>query len=230
MCGRYALGVVDDELVDFFQVTSTRLQDWEPSWNIAPTSTIPIVIERAVDSHPAERVLGPARWSLTPSWSDTLETPYPTFNARSESVAEKPTFRRAFAHTRALIPASGYFEWQTNGRVKTPHYIYPTQGRLFAFAGLYSLWGVGDQRVVTATMLTREAPRHLESIHHRAPVALPEDLWSHWLDPGTTADSHLVDTVVDASEDILSGAGFHPVLPLRGDSADLTRPAPTVPQ
>jgi len=229
MCGRFALGVAEEQLVDYFHLDASQLGQWSPAWNIAPTATIAIIIDRAVDTHTLQRIVGPARWSLTPSWSDTLETPYPTFNARSESVAHKPTFRRALAHSRALIPASGYFEWQSRGSMKTPHYIYPADTPFFAFAALYSLWGLGDQQMVTTTMLTREAPQNLQQIHSRSPVPLPSDQWSRWLDPHGTAGAHLVDEMVGHSEDILAHAKFHPVLPLRGDSPDLIMPDPLAP-
>lgn len=229
MCGRYALAIGGDQLVDCFRAEISRLGPWAPSWNIAPTTTIPIIIERVVGAHTVERIVGPARWSLTPSWSDTLETPYPTFNARSETVASKPTFRRALAHSRALIPASGYFEWQSHGESKTPHYIYPAHDTVFAFAAIYSLWGRGDRQTVTATILTREAPHSLQGIHPRSPVPLPTDQWPRWLDPHSTADASFVEEMVGHSGDILANAKSHPVLPLRGDSPDLITPAPVAP-
>lgn len=226
MCGRYALGVSDDQLGDYFHVGASRLTRWSPSWNIAPTATIPIIIDRVVDTDSVERIVGPARWSLTPTWAETLETPYPTFNARSETVSTKPTFRQALAHSRALIPASGYFEWHTDGKTKTPHYIYPANESLFAFAGLYSLWGTTGQQVVTATILTREAPHNLDGIHPRSPVPLPTEQWSRWLDPHSTADAQLVEDMVSCSQEILEQASHHPVNPLRGDSPQLIQPKP----
>ncbi|MEX2441026.1 MAG: SOS response-associated peptidase, partial [Pontimonas sp.] len=229
MCGRYALAVGGDQLEDWFGAEVSRLQQWVPSWNIAPTTTIPVVIERVVGAHTAERIVGSARWSLTPAWSDTLETPYPTFNARSETVASKPTFRRALAHSRALIPASGYFEWQSHGARKIPHYIYPADDTLFAFAAIYSLWGLGDRQTVTTTVLTREAPHSLRGIHPRSPVPLPTDQWSRWLDPHSTAGAPLVEEMVRHSDDILARAQSHPVRRLRGDSPTLIEPDPVAP-
>ncbi len=226
MCGRYALGVSEEQLSDYFHVGGSRLTRWSPSWNIAPTATIPIIIDGETGADSVGRIVGPARWSLTPTWANTLETPYPTFNARSESVSTKPTFRQALAHTRALIPASGYFEWHTDGKTKTPHYIYPADEPLFAFAGLYSLWGQTDQQVVTATILTREAPDTLAGIHPRSPVPLPTTQWSRWLDPHSTGDAHLVEDMVSFSQEILERASHHPVNPLRGDSPELIQPKP----
>ena len=223
MCGRYALGLEQDQLEDVFEVSRSGLTDWSPRWNIAPTSTIPIVIGQAGPAD-YERVLGPARWSLTPAWSDTLDTPYPTFNARSETAATKPTFRQAVAHTRALIPASGYFEWHTAGRIKTPHYIHQSDRSPLALAGLYSVWDRAGEPVVTATILTRPAPFHLEWIHHRAPVVLGPEDWDSWLDPTRRGDQALVDWAVDASEAVYATTTEHEVLPLQADGPQLIAP------
>ena len=222
MCGRYALATPIEEVADIFEVSHNRFPDWTPRWNIAPTSTVPLVID--TDSAPGSRSLGPARWSLTPSWSETLDTPYPTFNARSETAATKPTFRESVKKYRGIIPASGYFEWHTEGRVKIPHYIYPETG-LFAFAALYSVWGSTDNTTVTATILTTDAPSALSWIHPRSPVALPQTEWSGWLDPTTVGGDALIQQVVAASASVFSTVREHTVRPLHGDSADLISPA-----
>ncbi len=222
MCGRYALDAPIETVAQVFEVTHNRFPDWTPRWNIAPTSTVPLIIDTGKAG--GSRSLGPARWSLTPSWSDTLDTPYPTFNARSETAAEKPTFRDAVKKYRGIIPASGYFEWHTEGRTKTPHYIYPEEG-LFAFAALYSIWGTAENTTVTATILTTEAPPALSWIHPRSPVALPPSEWSPWLDPETIGTSALVQQAVEASATVFSSVREHTVRPLHGDSPDLIAPA-----
>jgi putative SOS response-associated peptidase YedK len=229
MCGRYALGLGSAELEEFFDTASSRLEDWSPRWNIAPTTSVPIVIEKATSSDVSERVVGPARWSLTPPWSDSLDTPYPTFNARSETAATKPSFRQAVAHHRALIPASGYFEWHASGRVKTPHYIFASDGAPLVFAGLYSIWTGEGSPVVTCTILTREAPANLEWIHPRAPVALSPQFWGEWLDARTVGDTDLVARAVSDSDAVYATISEHAVLPLRGDGPELVAPRPEAP-
>ena len=221
MCGRYALDAPINQVAQVFEVTHNRFPEWTPRWNIAPTSTVPLIIDTATTD--SSRSLGPARWSLTPSWSETLDTPYPTFNARSETAAEKPTFRDAVKKYRGIIPASGYFEWHTEGRVKPPHYIYPDSG-LFAFAALYSIWGPPGNTTVTATILTMEAPPALSWIHPRSPVALPAVQWSQWLDPHTVGSDGLIQQAVEASRAVFSSVREHTVRPLQGDSADLISP------
>ena len=219
MCGRYALGLTDRDLVDYYDIPVTRLDQWVPRWNIAPTSIVPIVL-----AGESGMVLVPARWSLTPHWSDTLNTPYPTFNARSETAGTKPTFRTALKHHRALIPASGYFEWKTHGTTKTPHFIYPHNDDLLSLAGLHSTWNGGDTPIVTVTILTRPAPEHLAHIHPRSPVAIPRQAWSRWLDADETGNQALVDQMVDISDDVFAHCVAHAVSPLRGDHPGLINP------
>lgn len=224
MCGRFALDIELDALISEFVAQENRIPDWAPHWNIAPTSTIPIVIDRA-DGDALVRTIGPARWSLTPSWSDTLELKYPTFNARSESAAEKPTFRNAVKHHRCLIPATAYFEWHTVGGEKTPHVIRPTVGSFFAFAGLYSVWTGGHTPVVTATMLTAEATEELSWLHPRRPMALPRDAWANWLNPQEVGTQDLIDEAVSSSMQHMAHMECYPVAPLRGDGPELLAPA-----
>lgn len=219
MCGRFALDQELDDLISSFVIQHNRFPDWAPRWNIAPTTMVPLIIDSSDG-----RSLGPARWSLTPSWSDTLETPYPTFNARSETAASKPTFRGAVARHRGLIPATAYYEWHTEDGVKTPHVIRPSDGSLFAFAGLYSIWTKGDTPVVTATILTRDAPEPLSQIHPRSPVPLPQDAWEWWLDSGQTGDDTMLHSAVEASETVLAASEAYPVAPLRGDGPELLKP------
>ncbi|WP_258059148.1 SOS response-associated peptidase [Arthrobacter sp. B1805] len=116
-------------------------------------------------------------------------------NARSETVAEKPSLRTAAAKRRALIPADGCFEWQKNeDGTKTPHYVHgEDEDRLLGFAGLYKFWpdptkaeDADDKWLMTATILTRAAHDALGHIHDRMPAIIPEDLQDQWLDPTMT--------------------------------------------
>ena len=100
-----------EELIHEFRATHNQFPEWVPRWNIAPTSHIPIVLE----GPKGERSIAPARWSLIPPWSTELTVPYATFNARSETAGQKPTFRGPLEHTRCLIPATGYYEWSEAG-------------------------------------------------------------------------------------------------------------------
>jgi putative SOS response-associated peptidase YedK len=121
------------------------------------------------------RRLEPARWSLVPSWSKELKLKYPTFNARSEGIAEMATWKGPLKSHRALVPATGYYEWQTfaDGK-KVPHFVHDPSGEQLVFAGLYSWWKKHtlpddhpDVWTLTATILTSDAVDELLHIHDR---------------------------------------------------------------
>ena len=228
MCGRFALNAKTDELVTAFVADGGNFADWKPSWNIHPTDTIPLVVESATT--PLRRQVVAARWSLVPTWSKELTLRYPTFNARSETVAEKPSFRGSLASKRAIIPASGYYEWHTEAKVKTPHYIYPASG-LLAFAALYSWWraepAADSEWVLTATILTMDSVPALAGIHDRNPVMLPRDWWDDWLAPEVHGDQTFVDAAVAASVPVAQSLRSHPVAPLRDNGPQLILPATT---
>ncbi len=106
-----------------------------------------------------------------------------TFNARAETVAEKPMFRDAFRRTRCVIPASGYYEWETRPDGKQPYYITPTDGPILTIAGLWSEWRdrVNDETLVTCTMIITEANSFISAIHDRMPVLLDRESADAWL-------------------------------------------------
>jgi putative SOS response-associated peptidase YedK len=234
VCGRYVNSKSGDELGSYFEVDESDGVAMPPSWNIAPTQRVPIVVDRVPKDDPdgmTSRLLTSARWSLVPRWATELASPYPTFNARSETVSEKNTFKGAVVSSRAILPADGYYEWHTVGEAKTPHYITDPEVGELAFAGLYSWWRAPFAEgaeptpwVLTATMLTRAAHGPTASIHDRAPVALPRDVWDEWLDPNTEGDQSLVDMVVAESEQVLERLTLHPVAPLRDDGPQLIAP------
>lgn len=154
MCGRYAASRRPEDLVEEFEVRAplgVAERAVEPSWNVAPTDHVPVVIARAPRDDPdgaVQRQLRLARWGLVPSWAEDVSGGARLINARVETVAEKPAFRRAFAARRALVPADGYYEWyastEARGRggrpLKQPFFISPRSRGTLAMAGLYELW------------------------------------------------------------------------------------------
>jgi putative SOS response-associated peptidase YedK len=124
------------------------------------------------------------RWGLVPSWADSPQTGLKMINARVETVAERPAYRRAFERFRCLIIADGFYEWQRqpNGPKQAFH-ITPRDGGLFAFAGLWSIWhGEDDRTIRSCTILTRAANSAIASLHDRMPIILPSDGEAAWLD------------------------------------------------
>ena len=124
------------------------------------------------------------KWGLTPSWAKDPKIGYRMINARSETAAEKPSFRTAFKRRRCLIPADGYFEWAKQDKKKTPMYITHAERDLFAFAGLWESWKQPDESWLnTCTILTTRANEKIEPIHHRMTVILEPEDYELWLAP-----------------------------------------------
>ncbi|PLW00098.1 DUF159 family protein [Corynebacterium ulcerans] len=177
MCGRFVLCTTDEQLLQVpgFSVVHAPMGLPAPRYNIAPTQKIAII--RTGDA-PGEAVIEPARWGLLPSWKQD-DSGTPLFNARAETVAEKPSFRAAFASRRCLIPLDGYYEWHN----KQPYWI--TTGSVVWAAGL---WDTGAQQL-SATMLTTDSLPPLDRVHHRMPRFLAADELMVWLQgsPGQAA-------------------------------------------
>lgn len=169
MCGRYALKVEADELARILGLVVPS--DFKPRYNIAPSQLAPVV--RLRDGDARECVM--LRWGLIPSFA---RDGVGQINARSESVNEKLSFRGAFRQRRCLIPASGFFEWQSRpGQSKQPYHIHLESGECFCFAGIWERW----RDVETYAILTTDATERLAPIHHRMPVILPRNQYDEWL-------------------------------------------------
>lgn len=228
MCGRFALDDKVNQLIVDFVDDGGDFRDWQPSYNIAPTQDVPVVFESTSRDGEIRRRAERARWSLTPAWSKTIGTKFPTFNARSETAAEKPMFAAAVKSKRALVPANGYYEWQTIGKTKTPYFIHPDGDELLMFAALYSWWADpaapkdDDSRWhLTTTILTSDSVQTLSDIHDRNPVPLPRSAWEHWIDATVVGDQALVDWAVAEALPVADALRFREVGPVRGDGPEL---------
>jgi putative SOS response-associated peptidase YedK len=220
MCGRFVLDRKTSDLVALFDVDIAGDDLPGPSWNIAPTQRIPVIIDtipRADDVFEPVRRLASARWGLVPGFAPDPSGP-PLFNARSETVTQKPSFQAAVVSRRAVIPASGYYEWAEVDGAKTPHYISLPGDELLLFAGLYEWWrnaaapeGSPERWMLSATILTRAAAPALAGIHDRMPVFLDGDFVEEWLDPHTEGDEELIDQVVDGAAEVADRAVYHRV-------------------
>ncbi|WP_029290986.1 SOS response-associated peptidase [Cellulomonas sp. HZM] len=203
MCGRYASFREDQALADEFAIATVadEVRLLGPSWNVAPTDGVRMVVERA-DKETGEitRQLRVARWGLVPSWAKDPSVGNRMINARVETLAEKSSFARPFAARRALLPADGYFEWKKPAadapvKRKQPFYLHPADGDVLALAGLYEFWkdpskadDDPDRWLVSATVITRPALPELEHIHDRQPLMLRREDWDAWLDPAVDAE------------------------------------------
>jgi len=217
MCGRFASARKRQELLAEFDVQRDRVTDpLQPDYNVAPTKPVYAVLtrpaekpaepgdaENAADGGPrAERQLRVVRWGLVPFWAKDASIGSRMINARAETVAEKPAFRRAFAKQRCLLPADGFYEWVTNDPKtgdpdrprKQPYYIYREDGRVLAFAGLYERWHDKSRpdddpaaTLWTATIITTRAEDEVGRIHDRMPMVIDPSRWADWLDPEATS-------------------------------------------
>jgi putative SOS response-associated peptidase YedK len=200
VCGRYVSTRSPQDLINMFRVDRwDPREELGPSWNVAPTDQVWSVLERP-DAHTGEvaRQLRPLRWGLVPSWAKSTSVGAKMINARVESVAEKPAYRAAFARRRCLLPADGFYEWQTapgtGGKRKTrkqPYFIRPQDGQVMAMAGLYEFWrdpnvtddDAPDAWLATCTVITTEAADAAGRIHPRMPLAIAPHHWDDWLSP-----------------------------------------------
>lgn len=188
MCGRFVLFTTAETLIDAARKLpvpgADRLAAPEgtpgPRYNLAPTQIVPVVHvaergeqEKSGAGDEGELVLEPARWGLVPVWKKD-ETGPTLFNARAETVAEKPSFRAAFKRRRCLIPMDGYYEWEGKGK---PHFVHREGGELMWAAGL---WDTGLDKV-SCTIITTDSAEPIDWLHHRMPRFLASSEMEAWL-------------------------------------------------
>jgi len=207
MCGRYATARDPVDLAEEFDVDRVAVEEaLAPNYNVAPTDPVYAVLERVdkgSSDGAAQRQLRVVRWGLVPSWAKDPKIGSRLINARAETLAGKPAFRKAFAARRCLLPADGYYEWYTDAdatdtpakkggakRVaKQPFFIHRRGGGILAMAGLYEFWrdpgateGT-DPWLWSCAVITTEAADELGRIHDRMPMLVEPSNWDRWLDP-----------------------------------------------
>lgn len=204
MCGRFVLTTPADALAAEFAADLGGLV-LRPRYNIAPMQDV--VVVRNVDGR---RTLSMLRWGLIPSWAKDPTIASKLINARSETAADKPSFRDAMKKRRGIVPASGFYEWKREGTRKQPWYFRPTSpASSLAIAALWESWRSPDDGVVeTFCLLTTEANSVLAPVHDRMPVLLDADGIRRWLDPDLTDAKGLADLLHPAEASRLRG---HPV-------------------
>jgi putative SOS response-associated peptidase YedK len=176
MCGRYTLRTPVDTLAERFEIDDAP-SSVAASYNVAPTQGVATVL-----IEDGKRKLEMLQWGLIPSWADDPSIGNKMINARGETVAEKPSFRKAFRNHRCLVLADGFYEWQKTANGKQPYYIRMDDGSPFAFAGLWESWQNGRE-IRSATIITTDANDVVAPIHNRMPVILHPEDYALWLDP-----------------------------------------------
>lgn len=181
MCGRFTQQFSYSDLHAYFEFFGQPLGNLEPRYSICPTQQITVVLQAPTGGHSLQRM----RWGLVPPWwKKTLKELPATFNARAETVAEKPTFRSAFQSRRCIIPASGTYEWQDTSDGKQPWYFTPCDGPIFMIAGLWESWTDPANPIaplMSATMVITEANAFVGQYHDRMPVLLDKPAVADWL-------------------------------------------------
>jgi putative SOS response-associated peptidase YedK len=236
VCGRFVSARKRLELLEEFSIERDRVADGpdsepDPDYNVAPTKRVYAVMERRPrdekhgqepDQEPeqsAARELRVVRWGLVPWWAKDASGGGRLINARAETVAVKPSFRRAFTRRRCILPADGYYEWQAvtqdGKKLKQPYYIYRKDGGALAFAGLYELWrdeALPDDHerawLWTAAIITTQATDDVGQIHDRMPMVIAPDHWADWLNPDNSEAGQLQATMLPA---MAGGLTSHPV-------------------
>lgn len=181
MCGRFTLTTPAEVVAEYFELAD--IPPIAPRYNIAPTQPVAVV---RFDAETDKRNCDLLHWGLVPSWAKDPGIGSRMINARSETVAQKPAYRSAFKHRRCLVPADGFYEWQKQPgtKRKRPHYIRFSDGRPFAFAGLWEHWSSPDgSELESCTVLTTEANEVMKPLHDRMPVILAPEDYARWLDP-----------------------------------------------
>jgi len=205
MCGRFTLFLAADELREELELNSLP-PDWMPRYNVAPTQ--PVLAVTDATARQAEWL----RWGLVPSWAKDLSIGSRMINARAETLAEKPSFRAAFARRRCLILANGFFEWQKAVAGKgpsQPYFISLRDGKPFAFAGLWELWRSPEgEDVRSCTIITTSPNDSIAKIHDRMPVILTGERMWNWLtwNDATRLNSLLVPYPADEMQAVRVGS------------------------
>lgn len=222
MCRRFALDLDWDAVARWLDVGEDGIRRDRlprPSYNIAPTRTIGVVAQ----GRDARRHLTGAYWTLVPRWSRSKTLPYPTYNARVESIHAKPTFTESMRSMHCLIPASGYYEWKG----KRPFYFHADEDAPLTMAGLYSWWRASEFSPwqLTATIVTCPAVGGPASVHDRMPLLVPGDMATAWLDR-TIDGARLTGPLRERGTELSRRLRFHEVapLPVDGDGRRLIAP------
>jgi putative SOS response-associated peptidase YedK len=170
------------------------------SWNVAPTHQVAIVEDSTTGRH-----LISARWGLAVPW-----TTKPMINARSETAAQKPTFRKALQDRRCLIPTTGFYEWSAEGDRKHPYLFRREDGAPFAFAGIVDFYDTKGGVAPACAVLTTSASTFMRQFHERMPVIVPQPAWDRWLDRTVTDPAAVADVLGPAPDDFLIAVPVSP--------------------
>ncbi|KIL48256.1 SOS response-associated peptidase [Jeotgalibacillus soli] len=177
MCGRFSLVEAFADLQTHFHFIMRDDFHYTPSQNITPSQDVMAIVEVNELRYPVS-----FKWGLIPSFAQDAKIGYKTFNARAETVHQKPSFRNAFQSKRCIIPATAFYEWhKKTPKIKQPYRIHPAEHSVFAFAGLWESWRNGDNLIRSCTIITTTPNDKMSAVHDRMPVILQPDDYTAWL-------------------------------------------------
>lgn len=209
MCGRFAL-IQGLHIPDIIPGVQLPQEAATPRYNIAPGQNVLAVLNTP------DRQVRQLHWGLIPFWAKDRSMGGKMFNARAETLAEKPAFREAFRRRRCLIFADGFFEWKhlSDGKTLEPTYIRMKSKELFAFAGLWEEWTDPKtaELISSCTIITTAPNTLLESIHDRMPVILPVHAYKDWLNPKEIIPESLTGLLVDYPAEFMETYSVSPAV------------------
>jgi putative SOS response-associated peptidase YedK len=209
MCGRFTLKTDPKAIASQFHVSSIAIlegriadlsspsspieeiesEPFQPNFNVAPTHQIPAIVSQG-----EETLMAAFSWGLVPGWAKDPAIGSRMINARSETAAEKPSFRTALGKRRCIVPADGWYEWQGSPGKKTPFYFSASNEEVLGLAGIYESWKQPDGQILwSAAILTQQARPDFSFIHDRMPVLLTPDMQQSWLNLPTSPLSDVLD-------------------------------------
>lgn len=177
MCGRFTLFTNIEEIIDRFDIQAAFNDEYHSSYNVAPTHSVLSVINDGTKNR-----LGYLRWGLIPSWAKDEKICYKMINARSETIAEKVSFKNAYKNKRCLILADSFYEWKKTPERKIPMRIKLKNNAPFGMAGLWESWKSPNGMIHSCTVITTTPNELMTSIHDRMPVILRPEDEEIWLD------------------------------------------------
>ena len=176
MCGRFSFSTTKEKLIKQLGPIDTG-ENLKMNYNVAPTQEAYVI----TNQHP-ER-LDMLKWGLVPFWAKDTKNAGRLINARSEGIADKPSFRSPIRKRRCLVLADSFYEWKRIGKEKIPYRIFPKNGDLLVMAGIWEEWNKGEAPLQTFSIITTEPNQEMQPIHNRMPVLLPtKEAQQHWLD------------------------------------------------
>lgn len=196
MCGRFAQGDLDAIYSKYRVVVADEIKkQLKPRYNIAPSQIASVIVDEAETERKNRLEL--MRFGLIPFWAKDEEIGYRLINARSETVSQKPSFKKSFINKRCIVPVTGFYEWERSGSQKIPHYFFPKEENLFALAGIYDTWkSPQGEDILSFSILTTEPNERVGRIHDRMPLILEEDEEAPWLN-SQEKDIDFLETLFD---------------------------------